>query len=63
MKESGRRNSEPLRLRFLTKPLSDQDLLEAIRITLERHRIGNEQQQQMAELRKRFESLTPQSGK
>jgi hypothetical protein len=43
---------------FLTKLLSYQHLLKPIRITLERHRIGNEQQQQVAELRQRFESLT-----
>jgi PAS domain S-box-containing protein len=59
---SERKRAEEIRtaaVEFLTKPLSDQDLLEAIRITLERHRIGNEQQQQVAEIRQRFESLTP----
>jgi PAS domain S-box-containing protein len=43
---------------FLTKPFSDQDLLEAIRIALERHRNMQEQGQQVAKLRRRFESLT-----
>jgi len=59
---SERKRAEEMRtaaVEFLTKPLSDQDLLEAIRITLERHRIGNEQQQQVAKLRQRFKSLTP----
>jgi PAS domain S-box-containing protein len=59
---SERKRAEEIRtaaVEFLTKPFSDQDLLEAIRITLERRRIGNEQQQQVAELRQRFESLTP----
>ncbi|HKV92706.1 MAG TPA: PAS domain S-box protein [Candidatus Angelobacter sp.] len=59
---SERKRAEEIRtatVEFLTKPFSDQDLLEAIRITLERHRIGDEQQQQVAGLRQRFESLTP----
>jgi FixJ family two-component response regulator len=46
-------------LEFLTKPLRDQDLLDAIRIALERHRNRREQEQQTANLRERFESLTP----
>lgn len=59
---SERKRAEQIRtaaVEFLTKPFSDQDLLEAIRITLERHRIANEQQQQVVELRRRFGSLTP----
>jgi len=44
---------------FLTKPLRDQHLLDAIRIALERHRNRREQEQQAANLRERSESLTP----
>lgn len=44
---------------FLTKPFRDQDLLDAIRIALDRDRAIREAQEEMAELRKRFESLTP----
>jgi RNA polymerase sigma factor (sigma-70 family) len=44
---------------FLTKPFRDQDLLDAIRIALDRDRAMREAEEEMTELRKRFESLTP----
>ena len=43
---------------FLTKPFRDQDLLDAIYQALERDRIARQQQGELAELRKRYESLT-----
>jgi RNA polymerase sigma factor (sigma-70 family) len=46
-------------IEFLTKPFRDQDLLDAIRIALERDRGRREQEKETAELRQRFESLTP----
>ena len=44
---------------FLTKPFRDQDLLDAIRVALERDRRRREQENAIAELQQRFESLTP----
>jgi RNA polymerase sigma factor (sigma-70 family) len=44
---------------FLTKPFRDQDLLDAIRVALERDRARREQEQDATELRQRFGSLTP----
>ena len=44
---------------FLTKPFRDQDLLDAIQKALERDRKGREQRAEIAELRRRFDSLTP----
>jgi len=44
---------------FLTKPFRDQDLLDAVRIALERDRGRHEQEKQVAELQQRFASLTP----
>jgi FixJ family two-component response regulator len=44
---------------FLTKPFRDQDLLDAIQQALERDRVGREQRAEAAELRSRFDSLTP----
>ena len=43
---------------FLTKPFRDQDLLDAIHQALERDRVTRQQQSEVAELRKRYESLT-----
>ncbi len=43
---------------FLTKPVRDQDLLDAVRIALERDRARREQEKEVADLRHRFESLT-----
>lgn len=43
---------------FLTKPFRDQDLLDAIHQALERDRTARQQQGELAELRKRYESLT-----
>jgi FixJ family two-component response regulator len=43
---------------FLTKPFRDQDLLDAIYQALERDRAARQQQNELAELRKRYASLT-----
>jgi RNA polymerase sigma factor (sigma-70 family) len=43
---------------FLTKPLRDQDLLDAIQTALEKDRIRRRQDAEMAVLRERYESLT-----
>jgi FixJ family two-component response regulator len=43
---------------FLTKPFRDQDLLDAIHQALNRDRITRQQHSELAELRKRYESLT-----
>ncbi len=43
---------------FLTKPFRDQDLLDAINQALDRDRVMRQHQSEIAELRKRFESLT-----
>ena len=43
---------------FLTKPFRDQDLLDAIHQALDRDRAEREQQDKIAELKKRYESLT-----
>jgi len=59
---SERKQAEEMRttaFEFLTKPFSDQDLLEAIRIALERHRNRQGQEQEVAQLRRRFGLLTP----
>jgi RNA polymerase sigma factor (sigma-70 family) len=44
---------------FLTKPFHDQDLLDAIRIALERDRARREQEKEVTALQQRFASLTP----
>jgi RNA polymerase sigma factor (sigma-70 family) len=43
---------------FLTKPMRDQDLLDAIQIALEKDRARRRQDAEMAVLRERHESLT-----
>ena len=43
---------------FLTKPFGDQDLLDAIHNALDGDRVSRQQQSEIAELQKRFESLT-----
>ena len=44
---------------FLTKPFRDQDLLDAIHVGLARDWARRRQQGEMAETRRRYESLTP----
>ncbi len=44
---------------FLTKPFRDQDLLDAIQQALDRNRAVRRQQVEVADLCKRFDSLTP----
>jgi FixJ family two-component response regulator len=44
---------------FLTKPFRDEDLLDAIRLSLQRDRTRRQQESEIAALRERFESLTP----
>ena len=44
---------------FLTKPFRDQDLLDAIHQALDRDRASRQQQSELAELRSRYQSLTP----
>jgi len=43
---------------FLTKPIREQDLLDAIRVALERDRVQRNNARAMADARTRFESLT-----
>ena len=43
---------------FLTKPFRDQDLLDAVRIAIERDRARREREQELTELQNRFNSLT-----
>ena len=43
---------------FLTKPFRDQDLLDAIYQALDRDRVTRQQENELADLRKRYESLT-----
>lgn len=46
-------------IEFLIKPFRDQDLLDAIQQALEQSRALRRQQAELAELRERFDSLTP----
>ena len=43
---------------FLTKPVRDQDLLDAVRIALERDRARREQEKEVMIVQRRFDSLT-----
>jgi FixJ family two-component response regulator len=43
---------------FLTKPVRDQDLLDAVRVSLERDRARRGQEKEVADLKRRFDSLT-----
>ncbi len=47
---------------FLTKPFRDQDLLDAIQHALDQDRMMREQRSELAELRKRLETLTEREG-
>jgi RNA polymerase sigma factor (sigma-70 family) len=44
---------------FLTKPFRDQDLLDAVRIALEKDRERRERNREVSDLKERFNSLTP----
>jgi FixJ family two-component response regulator len=44
---------------FLTKPFRDQDLLDAVQQAIERERAARAQRAEVAELRDRYESLSP----
>ena len=44
---------------FLTKPFRDQDLLDAVRVALERDHARREQEKEVKILQERFDSLTP----
>jgi RNA polymerase sigma factor (sigma-70 family) len=44
---------------FFTRPFNDQDLLDAIRVALEQDRARRQQEEEIAELQKRFGSLSP----
>jgi FixJ family two-component response regulator len=46
-------------IEFLTKPVRDQDLLDAINLGLERDRARCEAERRLGPLRERFETLTP----
>jgi RNA polymerase sigma factor (sigma-70 family) len=46
-------------IEFLAKPFRDQDLLDAVRIALERDRARREQEKEVADLQQRFNSLSP----
>ena len=46
-------------IEFLTKPFRDQDLLDGIQLGLSRDRARRESETALADLRKRFESLSP----
>lgn len=46
-------------IEFLTKPFREQDLLDAIRQAIDRDRVGRHERQELSELRRRYETLTP----
>ena len=45
-------------IEFLTKPCRDQDLLDAIRVALDRDRARREQEKEVVDFKQRFDSLT-----
>ena len=46
-------------IEFLTKPFRGQDLLDAIRYALDRDRTARAERHELAELRRRYDTLTP----
>ena len=48
---------------FLTKPFRDQDLLDAVRVALEKDRERREREKDVSDLKERFNSLTPREQK
>jgi FixJ family two-component response regulator len=46
-------------IEFLPKPFRDQDMLDAVRLGLERDRVRRESEKAIADVRRRFASLTP----
>src|SRR5438046_2027403 len=46
-------------IEFLTKPFREQELLDAIRQAIDRDRIARTKRQEVAELRRRYDTLTP----
>jgi len=48
---------------FLTKPFRDQDLLDAVRLALEKDRERRERKKEVSDLKERFNSLTPREQK
>jgi FixJ family two-component response regulator len=44
---------------FLTKPFRQEDLLDAIKLAIERYRLERAERQELAELRRRYQRLTP----
>src|SRR5262245_60022418 len=45
-------------IEFLTKPFRDQELLDAVRVAVERDRVRREEEKEITGLQQRFESLT-----
>jgi FixJ family two-component response regulator len=46
-------------IEFLTKPVREQELLDAVNAAIERDRARHQQAELVAELRERFDALTP----
>jgi FixJ family two-component response regulator len=46
-------------IEFLTKPFRDQDLLDAVQLALERDRARRQQRSELADVRTRYDKLTP----
>ena len=44
---------------FLTKPVREQDLLDAVRAAFQRDRIRRDREDEIRDLRNRFDGLTP----